>query len=130
MVGQACRACNAYLIPAWYPFSDAGRGSDPQFLDRFLSHLSQSYGRRVVMKRVTFGEPDHILPWQENRTGRSSSFRMFRLNTEEYPADRSVFDSYGEACMKAKMKELAIKSYERARARSHAEKSEKHTATA
>jgi hypothetical protein len=42
------------------------------------------------------------------------ALRVFRLNVEEYPADWNVFDSYGEACMKAGMKELAIENYERA----------------
>lgn len=42
------------------------------------------------------------------------ALRVLRLNMEEYPADWNVFDSYGEACMKAGMKELAIESYERA----------------
>jgi tetratricopeptide (TPR) repeat protein len=44
----------------------------------------------------------------------ADALRAFRLNVEEYPADWNVFDSYGEACMKAGMKELAIESYERA----------------
>jgi imidazolonepropionase-like amidohydrolase len=42
------------------------------------------------------------------------ALRVFRLNTEEYPADWNAYDSYGEACMKAGKKELAIESYERA----------------
>ena len=42
------------------------------------------------------------------------ALRVFRLNMEEYPASWNMFDSYGEACMKAGMKELAIESYERA----------------
>jgi imidazolonepropionase-like amidohydrolase len=42
------------------------------------------------------------------------ALRVFRLNMEEYPADWNAYDSYGEACMKAGMKEAAIQSYERA----------------
>ena len=42
------------------------------------------------------------------------ALRVLRLNTEEYPEDWNVFDSYGEACLKVGMKELAIESYERA----------------
>ena len=42
------------------------------------------------------------------------ALRVFRLNIEEYPSDWNVYDSYGEACMKAGKKELAIESYERA----------------
>ena len=42
------------------------------------------------------------------------ALRVFRLNMEEYPADWNVYDSYGEASMKAGMKETAIENYERA----------------
>jgi len=42
------------------------------------------------------------------------ALRVLRLNAEEYPADWNVFDSYGEACMKAGKKDIAIESYERA----------------
>jgi len=42
------------------------------------------------------------------------ALRVLRLNREEYPADWNVCDSYGEACMKAGMKERTLESYERA----------------
>jgi hypothetical protein len=42
------------------------------------------------------------------------ALRVLRLNADEYPADWNVYDSYGEACMKAGNKDLAIESYERA----------------
>jgi len=42
------------------------------------------------------------------------ALRAFRLNTEEYPEDWNVFDSYAEALAKAGNKELAIQNYERA----------------
>lgn len=44
------------------------------------------------------------------------ALRVFELNVKEYPEDWNVFDSYGEALMKASKKELAIQSYEQARA--------------
>lgn len=42
------------------------------------------------------------------------ALRVFRLNKEQYPADWNAWDSYGEACAKAGMREEAIRSYERA----------------
>lgn len=42
------------------------------------------------------------------------ALRVLRLNKEQYPADWNAWDSYGEACMKAGMKDEAIRSYERA----------------
>lgn len=42
------------------------------------------------------------------------ALRVFRLNKEQYPADWNAWDSYGEACSKAGMKDEAIRSYERA----------------
>jgi hypothetical protein len=42
------------------------------------------------------------------------ALRVLRLNAEEYPADWNVFDSCGEALMKAGRKDLAIESYKRA----------------
>jgi tetratricopeptide (TPR) repeat protein len=44
------------------------------------------------------------------------ALRVFELNTKEYPEDWNVFDSCGEALMKAGKTDLAIRSYERARA--------------
>jgi imidazolonepropionase-like amidohydrolase len=42
------------------------------------------------------------------------ALRLFRASTEYYPDAWSVFDNYGEACLKAGKRDLAIKSYERA----------------
>jgi imidazolonepropionase-like amidohydrolase len=42
------------------------------------------------------------------------ALRLFQASTEYYPDAWSVYDNYGEACLRAGKKDLAIKSYERA----------------
>lgn len=42
------------------------------------------------------------------------ALRVYRFNTEEYPADPNAFIGLGEACQKAGRKDEAVKSFERA----------------
>lgn len=42
------------------------------------------------------------------------ALRLFQASTEYYPDAWSVHDNYGEACLRAGKRDLAIKSYERA----------------
>ena len=42
------------------------------------------------------------------------ALRLFQASTEYYPDAWSVYDNYGEACLRAGKRDLAIKSYERA----------------
>ena len=39
--------------------------------------------------------------------------QVFKLNTSLYPSDWNVYDSYGEALLKAGQKEEAIKMYQK-----------------
>ena len=56
-------------------------------------------------------------PWQRRLLDEGhveDALRLFQASTEYYPDAWSVYDNYGEACLKAGKRDLAIKNYERA----------------